>query len=640
MGMGRGSDYMKTSIVVPAFNAEETLANCLTAIFAAIAERNDCEVIVVDDGSADRTPEIAQRFPVRLIVSKLNEGRIRAREKGARAAKSQKLLFVDSRVLIPSHALNTLESLDYEPVMAGAVTLGTKKESALDRLLYLVRRRIYESYGTQAEPSQILRITPENFDRMPKGTTCFYVDKSRFLEALPEERGRYVNDDTRLLALIVNERDILASRELSVEYIQRAGYWEALLHIYDRGPRFADYYLRPGKRYYAWWIACCLFLISAVLATVFVSNAGVWIAILSLLSLLTISFRLAEHPRDLLTVFVMLPAVSLFFGLGILKGKLLRFRKAPAKTWNRRLAVLLVITAGIIYYILGKEDLKTLRITRWELLPLLAGIHLAFLAANGLILKTFVKIFEVPLRPKEWFGLAAMTAMGSYLASSAGGMTLRAVVLKHKFDFSYSKFLTVLTAHYLINAIVAAIIGLSAWALYYGHIGPLSGKIPLFFAAAGGIAGAFALFRPRLPVGKGRARELVNKIYKGWDILRGSPRTLGKVGILLTVNLLLQTLSLLVGFAVFSISLEPLPALLIAALSSFSIFIALTPANLGIQECVTGFVSFLVGYGFHYGLAAVAVSRAVAMVNILLLGPAFSYVLLKEKPWGANGSAD
>ena len=100
---------MKVSIIIPAHNATDTIQECLTRIFAAVAEREDCEIIVVDDGSDDDTAEIAAGFPVKLIRLECGEGRIRAREIGAEAASADRLLFVDTRVLIPPDTLRVLE---------------------------------------------------------------------------------------------------------------------------------------------------------------------------------------------------------------------------------------------------------------------------------------------------------------------------------------------------------------------------------------------------------------------------------------------------------------------------------------------------------------------------------------------------
>jgi glycosyltransferase involved in cell wall biosynthesis len=68
------------SFVLPAFNEEETLETVIAEVTAA-AERNfaDYEILIVDDGSTDRTPEIADRLAlvrpeVRVVHHESNRG--------------------------------------------------------------------------------------------------------------------------------------------------------------------------------------------------------------------------------------------------------------------------------------------------------------------------------------------------------------------------------------------------------------------------------------------------------------------------------------------------------------------------------------------------------------------------------------
>ncbi|MEX2016769.1 MAG: glycosyltransferase [Candidatus Hydrogenedentales bacterium] len=84
---------MRVSIIVPAYNAEGTLAACIGGCLAQT--HPDCEVIVVDDGSTDATAQCAARFPVR-VLRQPNQGPAAARNLGARAAASEVLAFTDA----------------------------------------------------------------------------------------------------------------------------------------------------------------------------------------------------------------------------------------------------------------------------------------------------------------------------------------------------------------------------------------------------------------------------------------------------------------------------------------------------------------------------------------------------------------
>ena len=83
------------SIVIPAHNAAEFIEQTVRS--ALSVKDLDAEVIVVDDGSTDRTAEICGRFGVAIKLEKTsNSGVSRARNRGARLASGEWLLFLDS----------------------------------------------------------------------------------------------------------------------------------------------------------------------------------------------------------------------------------------------------------------------------------------------------------------------------------------------------------------------------------------------------------------------------------------------------------------------------------------------------------------------------------------------------------------
>jgi len=89
------------SIIIPAYNAEQTLGACLEALNRQSTTREDYEVIVVDDGSSDGTSKKAKGFNVKYIFQ-TNQGPATARNKGAQAAGGDIILFTDSDC-VPDH---------------------------------------------------------------------------------------------------------------------------------------------------------------------------------------------------------------------------------------------------------------------------------------------------------------------------------------------------------------------------------------------------------------------------------------------------------------------------------------------------------------------------------------------------------
>jgi O-antigen biosynthesis protein len=86
--------YPRVSVVVCSYNAERTMKPCLASL--EVLDYPDYEVIVVNDGSTDRTLEIAERFPYCRIISQPNKGLSVARNVGAEAATGEIVAYTDS----------------------------------------------------------------------------------------------------------------------------------------------------------------------------------------------------------------------------------------------------------------------------------------------------------------------------------------------------------------------------------------------------------------------------------------------------------------------------------------------------------------------------------------------------------------
>ena len=94
------------SVIIPVCNGEQSIEDCLASVFASTYR--SYEVIVVDDGSSDRTGEILQRFPALVIRFDRNLGPAAARNAGAAAANAPLLLFLDADIIVPPSFLGTL----------------------------------------------------------------------------------------------------------------------------------------------------------------------------------------------------------------------------------------------------------------------------------------------------------------------------------------------------------------------------------------------------------------------------------------------------------------------------------------------------------------------------------------------------
>ena len=98
------------SIIIAIYNAEQSLERCLKSLQAQSYE--DYEVILIDDGSKDRSYAICERFAkedARLkLIHQTNKGASAARNEGLKQAKGEYICFVDSDDYVSSDYLNQL----------------------------------------------------------------------------------------------------------------------------------------------------------------------------------------------------------------------------------------------------------------------------------------------------------------------------------------------------------------------------------------------------------------------------------------------------------------------------------------------------------------------------------------------------
>lgn len=115
---------MLFSVIITAYNRENYIRQAIDSVLSQIF--SDYELIVVDDGSTDRTQEIVMSYgdKVRYIWQE-NQGSEMAYKMGVSQATGEYMAFLDSDDYFLSNALATyyriIRSLDYPPIIIGAM---------------------------------------------------------------------------------------------------------------------------------------------------------------------------------------------------------------------------------------------------------------------------------------------------------------------------------------------------------------------------------------------------------------------------------------------------------------------------------------------------------------------------------------
>lgn len=123
---------MLLSIIIPVYNVEAYLAECLDSIFNQFID--GCEVIAVNDGSTDNSRQILaeyqMKYPEFIIVDQENRGLSGARNTGIDYSSGKYLYFLDSDdYLLPNAVVNIIYSIkafDVEVIGFNAMANGEK----------------------------------------------------------------------------------------------------------------------------------------------------------------------------------------------------------------------------------------------------------------------------------------------------------------------------------------------------------------------------------------------------------------------------------------------------------------------------------------------------------------------------------
>lgn len=122
------------TIILPAYNEEEVIGKCIREVKKY---NPSAEIIVVSDGSTDRTSKIAEKLGVRLLDYKTRQGKGISIVNGIKIASYERIMFMDADLQYsPKDVPKMIKLLDkYDLVVANR--LSGPKESTYLRLAYI-----------------------------------------------------------------------------------------------------------------------------------------------------------------------------------------------------------------------------------------------------------------------------------------------------------------------------------------------------------------------------------------------------------------------------------------------------------------------------------------------------------------------
>jgi len=320
------------SVVIPVHDEAAHLPTTVAALVAAVEESGFlADVVVVDDGSSDGSAAVAQRalagrLPLQ-VVTQPNRGRFEARRAGLERARGEHVLLLDGRVRVRPGSLAHVE----RRLAAGEVVwtadvridVGGNPFATFQNVLTEIAWRDY------FERPRALSFDESDFDRYPKGTTCFFAPRELVVAAVHAFASRYAdtrdaNDDTPLLRWVSARERIHLSPDFGCEYTARGTLGSFLRHSVHRGTVFLDGHGRRESRFFPLAVAsfpvtagvalACLARPRSLRAVVLATSAGA----------AAIALRTRRSRSEVVTVAGLAPVWAAAFAVGLWRGLVLQ----------------------------------------------------------------------------------------------------------------------------------------------------------------------------------------------------------------------------------------------------------------------------------------------------------------------------
>lgn len=225
---------MDFSIIVPVFNEERHIAACLEALLALEYPEDRYEIIVVDNGSTDRSVDIVRSMPRVRLLQEPEPGDFAARNTGAAASSGALLAFTDADTAPDSDWLRAAHRAMTSPhvdVVIGYLRLGDRDRGVL---------RMLESYEAARGAFVFDGADPELY----YGFTCNQIVRRSAFDRFGPFPGVFRNSDTVFVQQVVDGKgcDAVAFREdVRVRRLEIGDFGDFLAKQHTYGRDFRRY---------------------------------------------------------------------------------------------------------------------------------------------------------------------------------------------------------------------------------------------------------------------------------------------------------------------------------------------------------------------------------------------------------------
>ena len=190
---------MKFSVIITAYNTENYIEKCLLSVFNQSYQ--NYEIIFVNDGSTDKTLQIAKKFKndKMLIINQTNKGVSYSRNIAVKKAKGDYILFLDSD---DYYELELLEKLNNFIKNEDVIKFNYK--SIYKDKIVISKNISFKNLNGKAAITQLIN------SKIIFDMNCIYAFKLNYFKKFKYEIGRY-HEDLGLIPIVIYKANNVAS---------------------------------------------------------------------------------------------------------------------------------------------------------------------------------------------------------------------------------------------------------------------------------------------------------------------------------------------------------------------------------------------------------------------------------------------
>lgn len=221
-------DDLLISVIVPAYNIESYVEKCIRSIIGQTYK--NIEIILVDDGSTDKSAEICDKFARQderiRVIHKKNGGLVSARKAGINIATGEYVLYVDGDDWIEKDRIcNVVVQIlkhksDMIYLSGYKYDVGAKSVSKDD----LIEPRIYLGSEIEEDLFPLVQDTEKCFECRVRGSLCLWCIRRSLLKEkqnLVDDRISMCEDQICVWFCLLSANSVSVIVESGYHYIQR-----------------------------------------------------------------------------------------------------------------------------------------------------------------------------------------------------------------------------------------------------------------------------------------------------------------------------------------------------------------------------------------------------------------------------------